>query len=90
MPAGTRARRNIFNYRHVQQPCTRFTAWLPIQHSPNRAHRCSPLPPKRPLDGYSRWQNLKTFVPLSRESIRLREIAGRFPRRVQLGSQRCT
>ncbi|MBR8321653.1 AlpA family phage regulatory protein [Burkholderia cenocepacia] len=26
---------------------------------------------------------------LSRESIRLREIAGRFPRRVQLGSQRC-
>ena len=42
-----------------------------------------------PLDGYSRWQNLKQFVPLSREAIRLREIAGRFPRRVQLGSQRC-
>ncbi|VBQ91604.1 phage transcriptional regulator AlpA [Burkholderia pseudomallei] len=50
------------------------------------------LPPAQqalPLDGYSRWQSLKTFIPLSREAIRLREIAGRFPRRVQLGSQRC-
>ncbi|WP_186172956.1 helix-turn-helix transcriptional regulator [Burkholderia gladioli] len=46
-------------------------------------------PQTLPLDGYSRWQNLQHLVPLSREAIRLREIAGRFPRRVQLGSQRC-
>ncbi|WP_081057555.1 MULTISPECIES: helix-turn-helix transcriptional regulator [Burkholderia cepacia complex] len=49
----------------------------------------TPAPQALPLDGYSRWQNLRQFVPLSREAIRLREIAGRFPRRVQLGSQRC-
>ena len=49
-----------------------------------------PYPPQAlPLDGYSRWQSLKNLIPLSREAIRLREIAGRFPRRVQLGSQRC-
>ncbi|WP_175829626.1 helix-turn-helix transcriptional regulator [Burkholderia cepacia] len=53
------------------------------------AQALTTAPQALPLDGYSRWQNLKTFVPLSRESIRLREIAGRFPRRVQLGSQRC-
>lgn len=49
----------------------------------------NPTPQGLPLDGYSRWADLSRLVPLSRESIRLRENAGRFPRRVQLGSQRC-
>ncbi|HDR8987704.1 AlpA family phage regulatory protein [Burkholderia vietnamiensis] len=49
----------------------------------------NPAPQGLPLDGYSRWADLSRLVPLSRESIRLRENAGRFPRRVQLGSQRC-
>ncbi|WP_134044412.1 helix-turn-helix transcriptional regulator [Paraburkholderia caballeronis] len=42
-----------------------------------------------PLDGFTRWSSLKRFVPLSHEAVRLREIAGRFPKRVQLGSARC-
>lgn len=42
-----------------------------------------------PLDGFSRWRDLSPFVPLSHESIRKRELMGRFPKRVQLGSARC-
>ncbi|KAK43624.1 AlpA family transcriptional regulator [Caballeronia jiangsuensis] len=41
-----------------------------------------------PRDGLSRWEQLKTFVPLSRESIRKRELAGTFPRRQHL-TKRC-
>ncbi|KGC39077.1 MULTISPECIES: helix-turn-helix transcriptional regulator [Burkholderia] len=41
-----------------------------------------------PLDGYTRWADLKHLIPLCRESIRLRELAGRFPKRTQLGSSR--
>lgn len=39
--------------------------------------------------GYTRWSTLKKFVPLSHEAVRQREKAGRFPKRVQLGSARC-
>ena len=46
-------------------------------------------PQALPLDGYTRWNELKRIVPLSHESVRLRERAGRFPKRVQLGSARC-
>ncbi|WP_080436350.1 helix-turn-helix transcriptional regulator [Burkholderia ubonensis] len=46
-------------------------------------------PQALPLDGFTRWADLKRIVPLSHESVRLRERAGRFPRRVQLGSARC-
>ncbi|MFP3503266.1 helix-turn-helix transcriptional regulator [Burkholderia sp. SIMBA_062] len=56
---------------------------------PPNAGPLNPAPQGLPLDGYSRWADLSRLVPLSRESIRLRENAGRFPRRVQLGSQRC-
>ena len=42
-----------------------------------------------PLDGYTRWADLKRIIPMSHEAVRLREIAGRFPKRVQLGSARC-
>lgn len=42
-----------------------------------------------PLDGFSRWNDLKKIIPLSHESIRQRELNGRFPKRVQLGSVRC-
>jgi prophage regulatory protein len=42
-----------------------------------------------PPHGFTRWNTLKLYVPMSREAIRLREIAGRFPKRVQLGSARC-
>ncbi|MCX4156140.1 MULTISPECIES: helix-turn-helix transcriptional regulator [Paraburkholderia] len=46
-------------------------------------------PPKSlPLDGYSRWSDLQDFVPFSRETLRTRELEGRFPRRQHL-SQRC-
>ncbi|RQQ13279.1 AlpA family phage regulatory protein [Burkholderia stagnalis] len=46
-------------------------------------------PQSLPFDGFTRWNDLKRFVPLSHESVRKRELAGRFPRRVQLGSARC-
>jgi predicted DNA-binding transcriptional regulator AlpA len=42
-----------------------------------------------PLDGYTRWADLKCIVPLSHEAVRQRELKGRFPKRVQLGSARC-
>lgn len=41
-----------------------------------------------PLDGFTRWADLRQIIPLSHESVRQRELAGRFPRRVQLGSSR--
>ncbi|CAE6855171.1 hypothetical protein R75461_07669 [Paraburkholderia nemoris] len=41
-----------------------------------------------PLDGFSRWDDLRVFVPFSRETLRKRELEGRFPRRQHL-SQRC-
>ncbi|MBR8159972.1 helix-turn-helix transcriptional regulator [Burkholderia vietnamiensis] len=41
-----------------------------------------------PLDGFTRWAELKRFVPFSHETIRRREGAGRFPKRVKLGSSR--
>lgn len=48
-----------------------------------------PQPEALPADGYSRWNTLKAFVPFSRETVRKREIAGRFPKRQHLGSERC-
>ncbi|MBN3850144.1 AlpA family phage regulatory protein [Paraburkholderia sp. Ac-20342] len=42
-----------------------------------------------PLDGFTRWSELKHIIPLSHESIRQRELKGCFPKRVQLGSARC-
>ncbi|RQZ14039.1 AlpA family phage regulatory protein [Burkholderia sp. Bp9031] len=46
------------------------------------------VPKVLPRDGFSRWNDLRPFVPLSRETVRKRELEGRFPRRVHLGSQR--
>lgn len=63
--------------------------------TPIRADHVNPAraaltePPSLPLDGYTRWADLKRFVPMSHEVVRQRELAGRFPRRVQLGSARC-
>ncbi|WP_246795664.1 helix-turn-helix transcriptional regulator [Burkholderia perseverans] len=48
-----------------------------------------PAPKVLPFDGFSRWADLQPFIPMSRESVRLRELDGRFPKRVQLGSARC-
>lgn len=45
-------------------------------------------PPILPLDGYTRWGDLKRFVPLCLNSVTAREHAGRFPKRVNLGSSR--
>ncbi|MBR8387643.1 helix-turn-helix transcriptional regulator [Burkholderia cenocepacia] len=42
-----------------------------------------------PLDGFSRWENLRRFIPLCRETVRQRELEGRFPRASRL-TQRCT
>ncbi len=41
-----------------------------------------------PVDGFSRWNDLQRFVPMSRESVRQRELAGKFPRRQYL-TKRC-
>ncbi|MFV8513694.1 helix-turn-helix transcriptional regulator [Ralstonia pseudosolanacearum] len=48
-----------------------------------------PTPEALPADGFTRWSGLKAFVPFSRETLRKRELEGRFPRRVHLGSARC-
>ncbi|QKL94317.1 AlpA family phage regulatory protein (plasmid) [Ralstonia solanacearum] len=57
------------------------------QSAANR--EAQPEPKSLPLDGFTRWNDLKRIVPLSHESIRQRELKGRFPKRVQLGSARC-
>lgn len=49
----------------------------------------NPEPKALPLDGFTRWNELKHIIPLSHESVRQRELKGRFPKRVQLGSARC-
>ncbi|WP_081938543.1 AlpA family phage regulatory protein [Burkholderia pyrrocinia] len=52
-------------------------------------HSCEHNSPHAlPLDGFTRWADLKHLIPLCRESIRLREMAGRFPKRTKLGSSR--
>lgn len=57
------------------------------QTAPNSG--AQPEPQSLPLDGFTRWNELKRIVPLSHESVRQRELKGRFPKRVQLGSARC-
>ncbi|MBW5807463.1 AlpA family phage regulatory protein [Burkholderia sp. COPS] len=47
-----------------------------------------PVPRVLPIDGFVRWADLKHFIPVSHETVRQRELAGRFPKRVQLGSAR--
>ncbi len=41
-----------------------------------------------PVDGLSRWEQIKVFVPMSRETVRQRELAGLFPKRKHL-TKRC-
>ncbi|WP_408580172.1 helix-turn-helix transcriptional regulator [Burkholderia cenocepacia] len=75
----------------------------PLQTTPNRAKelqwQAMPQPrsqPRRtssrslgaPGRCFTRWNDLKAFVPFSRETLRKRELEGRFPRRQHL-SQRC-
>jgi len=64
-----------------------------MAHNPQKREQSTPAPsqspPTLPADGFIRWQTLRLIVPLSRESVRQRELSGRFPRRVQLGSERC-
>ena len=55
---------------------------------PARVHtQASPL--TLPLDGLSRWESLRHFLPLGREAIRLLEQAGRFPKRTRI-TERCS
>ncbi|CAJ3303804.1 phage transcriptional regulator AlpA [Burkholderia pseudomallei] len=58
-------------------------------HKEATADVAQSTPQSLPLDGFTRWSDLKHFIPLSQESVRTRERAGRFPKRVQLGSARC-
>ncbi|CAJ3516422.1 phage transcriptional regulator AlpA [Burkholderia pseudomallei] len=58
-------------------------------HNVPQANGTQSEPQSLPLDGFTRWADLKRIVPMSHEAVRLREIAGRFPKRVQLGSARC-
>ncbi|KXU89937.1 transcriptional regulator [Paraburkholderia monticola] len=48
-----------------------------------------PSPLSLPLDGLTTWNDLKLFLPFSRETARKLELAGQFPRRQRL-TQRCT
>ncbi|MGN3966906.1 helix-turn-helix transcriptional regulator [Burkholderia gladioli] len=48
-----------------------------------------PTPVALPLDGLSRWECLRSSIPLSRETVRQREREGKFPRSMRL-TQRCT
>ncbi|WP_082728957.1 helix-turn-helix transcriptional regulator [Burkholderia sp. LA-2-3-30-S1-D2] len=46
-------------------------------------------PDTLPLDGLSKWRDLRGPIRLSRETVRKREQEGKFPRSIRL-SQRCT
>ncbi|MCC8396314.1 AlpA family transcriptional regulator [Paraburkholderia sp. MMS20-SJTR3] len=48
----------------------------------------APVGATLPVDGLSRWEQIKVFIPMSRESVRQRELAGRFPKRQHL-TKRC-
>ncbi|MGF6792410.1 helix-turn-helix transcriptional regulator [Paraburkholderia sp. 35.1] len=74
---------------HVQQPFYEVhnVATKTANAQPSGGAHLS-LPESLPLDGYSRWQNLRGFVPFSRETLRKRELEGKFPRRIHL-TQRC-
>ncbi|MDR8396976.1 AlpA family phage regulatory protein [Paraburkholderia sp. USG1] len=41
-----------------------------------------------PKDGFSRWNDLAPLAGMSRETIRQRELQGKFPRRIHL-TKRC-
>jgi predicted DNA-binding transcriptional regulator AlpA len=79
----------------MKKATRRYSAERPVpQAEHSLADSCSARPTEVrrltiPLDGFSRWRDLSPFVPLCQESIRLRELKGRFPKRVQLGSERC-
>ncbi|MBU9320651.1 MULTISPECIES: helix-turn-helix transcriptional regulator [Burkholderia] len=55
----------------------------------SKSNAFTSVPAGLPLDGFSRWENLRRFIPLSRETVRQRELEGRFPRASRL-TQRCT
>jgi prophage regulatory protein len=42
-----------------------------------------------PIDGFSRWQQIKQFLPISRETWRKMVRAGRAPQPIKMGL-RCT
>ncbi|WP_333992018.1 helix-turn-helix transcriptional regulator [Burkholderia cepacia] len=46
-------------------------------------------PATLPLDGLSKWRDLRRSICLSRETVRKREQEGKFPRSIRL-TQRCT
>ncbi|WP_175749790.1 helix-turn-helix transcriptional regulator [Burkholderia pyrrocinia] len=46
-------------------------------------------PATLPLDGFSKWADLRPFIRLSRETVRKLEREGRFPRAIRL-TLRCT
>lgn len=46
-------------------------------------------PATLPLDGLSKWGDLRRSICLSRETVRKREQEGKFPRSIRL-TQRCT
>ncbi|TAM53812.1 MAG: AlpA family phage regulatory protein [Paraburkholderia sp.] len=66
-----------------------FRGAAPRSEDASRAPQASPAPSALPPDGFTRWSSLKHIIPLSHESIRRRELANRFPKRVHLGSARC-
>ena len=49
----------------------------------------SRVPATLPLDGLSKWGDLRGSIRLSRETVRQREKEGKFPRSIRL-TQRCT
>jgi predicted DNA-binding transcriptional regulator AlpA len=59
------------------------------RNTSSTAGGAQPEPLVLPLDGFTRWSDLKHIIPMCHESVRQRELAGRFPKRVQLGSARC-
>jgi predicted DNA-binding transcriptional regulator AlpA len=53
----------------------------------NKTHPHLPRAGALPLDGYTRWNELKHYVPFSRETLRQHELAGRFPQRIHFSSR---
>lgn len=53
------------------------------------AKHCTPAPESLPSVGMSRWQTLRHFIPISRESWRQLVNSGKAPKPVKL-SERCS
>ncbi|MEC5405090.1 hypothetical protein VOM14_05810 [Paraburkholderia sp. MPAMCS5] len=54
-----------------------------------KALEAQATPATLPLDGISRWEQIRLYIGFSGEWVRQMELAGKFPRRTKIGASSC-